>query len=151
MILEPARAESADALADIHASSFDFGWTAEDIAALLASPGGFGFVVRQDGQVRAMLVCRVTAGEAEVLTVAVDPHARRQGMAQALLEAGCAAAAAAGAEAMFLEVAADNPAALGLYDGAGFARVGARPGYYRRGNGAVDAVVMRRDLNSRPA
>jgi [ribosomal protein S18]-alanine N-acetyltransferase len=51
---------------------------------------------------------------------------------------------------MFLEVAADSSGAIALYEGAGFARVGARPGYYARGNNAVDALVMRRDLNSRP-
>ena len=56
----------------------------------------------------------------------------------------------AGAEAMFLEVAADNAAAIALYAGAGgFVRVGARPGYYPRETGAIDALVMRRDLNTK--
>ena len=52
------------------------------------------------------------------------------------------------AEAMFLEVAADNAPAIGLYQSAGFARVGLRKGYYPHPDGAKDALVMRRALNT---
>ena len=48
-----------------------------------------------------------------------------------------------------LEVADDNAGAIALYSGAGFGRVGARRGYYPRETGAVDALVMRRDLNTK--
>jgi ribosomal-protein-alanine N-acetyltransferase len=44
---------------------------------------------------------------------------------------------------LFLEVAADNAAALRLYKGLGFAAVGRRKAYYRRPGGQpVDAVVL---------
>lgn len=56
--------------------------------------------------------------------------------------------ALAGAEACFLEVAADNAAALALYKAAGFQTAGLRPRYYKRAGGEIDALVMRRDLNS---
>jgi [ribosomal protein S18]-alanine N-acetyltransferase len=150
MILEPIGAEDAAALAAVHGRSFEPGWSAADIAALLHAPGGFGLAVREAEQIDGFLIGRAIAGEAEVLTLAVDPAMRRRGLARGLLEAALAAARAAGAEAMFLEVAADNTAAVALYAGAGFTRVGARPGYYRRPSGAIDALVMRRDLNSRP-
>jgi len=148
MTLEPARPSEAAALAEVHARSFETGWSAVDIAALLTAAGGFGLVVREAGAISALMIGRAIAGEAEVLTLAVDPAARRRGLASGLLHAACAAASAAGAEAMFLEVAADNLAAIGLYDGAGFVRVGARAGYYSRANGSADALVLRRDLNS---
>ena len=138
MILEPIGAEAADALAAAHALAFDHG-----------SPGAFALAVRLDDTPRAFILCRAIAGEAEVLTLAVDPLLRRQGVARALLTAAIGAAEAAGADVLFLEVAADNEAALGLYAGAGFVRVGARRGYYRRADGAIDAIAMRRDLNSR--
>ncbi|HZC15639.1 MAG TPA: GNAT family N-acetyltransferase, partial [Caulobacteraceae bacterium] len=76
---------------------------------------------------------------------------RRAGVGRTLVEAAAVIAAAAGARALFLEVASDNDAALALYRSAGFARAGQRPGYYRRGAGAVDALVLRRDLNRPPA
>ncbi len=50
---------------------------------------------------------------------------------------------------MFLEVAAGNAAAIGLYEGAGFQRVGLRRGYYAKSEGpAEDALVLRRPLNT---
>jgi ribosomal-protein-alanine N-acetyltransferase len=150
MMLERIDAADAADLAATHARSFDAPWSAADIEALIASPGGFALAVRDGGRPGGFVLCRAIAGEAEVLTLAVDPDFRRRGLARSLLEAAMIGAKAAGAEAMFLEVAADNAAAIGLYEQAGFARVGTRPGYYHRPAGQVDALVMRRDLNSRP-
>lgn len=147
MTLEPVQAADAPALAAIHARAFDHGWGAGEIAALIASPGGFGLCVRSDGEILGFVLARAIAGEAEILTLAVDPDRRRRGLARGLMAAATAAAQAAGAEAMFLEVAADNAAAIALYRAGGFTQIGSRPGYYRRGEGAADALVMRRDLN----
>jgi ribosomal-protein-alanine N-acetyltransferase len=145
------RAGPADAagMAVVHATSFDGPWSGEEIATLLDGPGGFGLVVREPAArtIIAFILARAIVDEAEVLTLAVDPAHRRSGLGQALVEAAAIAAAAAGARTLFLEVASDNRAALGLYRAAGFARVGQRPAYYRRGAGAVDALVLRRDLN----
>jgi ribosomal-protein-alanine N-acetyltransferase len=119
---------------------------------LLKGPGGFGLVVRDPDTeaVVAFILARAVADEAEVLTLAVDPPHRRSGIGRVLVEAVALNAAAAGARSLFLEVASDNDAALGLYRAAGFSPVGQRPAYYRRGAGAVDALVLRRDLNSPP-
>jgi ribosomal-protein-alanine N-acetyltransferase len=150
MILEPAGAADAEALARAHARSFDTAWTVSDIADLLASPGAFALAARDEDAVRGFILMRAVASEAEVLTLAVDPASRRRGVARALLEAGFAAAAAGGAEAVFLEVAIDNPGAIDLYEGAGFTQAGRRRAYYARsGRAAVDALVLRRTLNSR--
>jgi ribosomal-protein-alanine N-acetyltransferase len=54
-----------------------------------------------------------------------------------------AAAAAAGARDMHLEVSETNEAARALYAGAGFAVSGRRRGYYADGS---DALVLRRAL-----
>ena len=53
-----------------------------------------------------------------------------------------------GADAMFLEVGSDNPAALALYARLGFVHVGMRKGYYRARNSSVDALVLRLSLPS---
>ena len=46
-------------------------------------------------------------------------------------------------------MAADNAAAIALYRSAGFEPVGRRAAYYARPDGpAVDALVLRRTLNS---
>jgi [ribosomal protein S18]-alanine N-acetyltransferase len=143
--VRPIAHEDATALADVHARAFANAWTAEQIADLIVRPEVFGLAA-PDG----FILLRAMAGEAEVLTLAVSPVRRRQGLGRALVSAGLQAARTAGAEAAFLEVAADNEAAIALYEDAGFRRVGLRRGYYSRPGGAIDALVLRRDLNSLP-
>jgi ribosomal-protein-alanine N-acetyltransferase len=116
-------------LAALHKTSFPDPWDQAAIEKLLAGPGVFAFFTL-DGFVLA----RVAGAEAEILTLAVAPEARGQGLGRALLKAAASHAAADGAENIFLEVGADNPAALALYAGLGFARVGQRKGYYEGKN-----------------
>jgi len=152
MKLRPADVSDAVALARAHASAFDAPWPPEAFIELLNSPGAFA-VAAVDHALAGLILMRAIAGEAEVLTLAVEPSHRRRGLARALLQTGLAMARTAGAEAAFLEVAADNPAAIALYREAGFAETGRRGGYYRRQGGpAVDALVLRCTLNgaSRP-
>ena len=111
------------------------------MALQLGQPGAFGFF----DVVGGMLLARVAADEAEILTLAVAPPARRQGRAAALLAAAAARARDAGARAMFLEVATDNAPALALYSTAGFVEVGRRRHYYKGGS---DALVLRLELNA---
>jgi ribosomal-protein-alanine N-acetyltransferase len=148
--LRPANREDSIALAAVHALAFEQPWPPEAFAALLDSPGVFALAAVIGAPV-ALILVRAVAGEAEVLTLAVAPAHRRRGAARALLTAGLDLAAAAGAGTAFLEVAADNAAAIGLYRAAGFDQVGRRPAYYARTGGpAVDAFVLRRALNTTP-
>jgi len=149
MRLRAATAVDAPALAEVHASAFDAPWTAQDLAHFVADRTAFALVAETDaGETVGFILCRLIAGEAEMLTLAVRPAHRRQGVAAALV-AGALGLAAQRAEAMFLEVAVDNPGAIALYERAGFAAVGRRAAYYSRPHGGgVDAVVMRRALNS---
>lgn len=126
-----------DDLAALHAASFDKSWDGPALAALLATPGTFAFHHPQ-----GFVLARAAAGEAEILTLAVAPHARGQGIGRALMIAAANRSQELGAEALFLEVGAANPAALALYARLGFAKVGARKGYY---DGA-DALVLRLPL-----
>jgi [ribosomal protein S18]-alanine N-acetyltransferase len=146
--LRPASAADAAAMARAHAAAFPAPWSAEDILSFAEQPGGFALIADAGPEVAGFILCRVMAGEAEVLTLAVRPDHRRGGVASALVEAA-AAFAAQTAEAMLLEVAEDNPGALALYARIGFRTVGRRAGYYARsGAASVDALVMRRALNS---
>jgi ribosomal protein S18 acetylase RimI-like enzyme len=58
-------------------------------------------------------------------------------VARALLTAGRRHLAGFGCEACYLEVRADNAAAIALYEAEGFHPIGRRPGYYGRGTDAV--------------
>ena len=132
----------------MHARAFEAAWSEAAIRALLESEGVSG-LASADGSGFALV--RVVAGEAELLSLAVDPARRRAGVGAALVEAVAAAAEAAGAAALHLEVAVDNLAAVALYEAAGFGRAGLRRGYYQRANRRADALVMTRVLNSQKA
>ncbi len=139
-----------EALAVLHAQAFDRPWSAAEIETMAAAHGAFGIAAMDGRALLGFILLRALAGEAEVLTIAVDPRRRREGLGRALIEAAAATAAIAGAEEIFLEVAEDNPAAIGLYEQAGYEPVGRRPGYYPRAGRAVDAILLRARLNSAP-
>lgn len=136
-------AADAAQLAALHAEAFDAPWDAQAFAALLAQPGVFA-VVEPDG----FILIRRVLDEAEILTLAVRPGARRAGLGGRLTGRGAVLAAQAGATRLVLEVAEDNPAGRALYDRAGFRAVARRPGYYR--GGQMDALVMERTLTANP-
>ena len=142
---------AAQSLAALHALAFDDAWSIDAFDVLLASPGVFVLEKKAGRRTIGFILCRVAAGEAEILTLATRPDHRRQGVASALVGGAIETAARAGADRLFLEVAEDNAAALGLYARDGFEPVGRRAGYYARGAERVDALVLRRELNRAPA
>ena len=147
MKLRPALPADVPRLAALQAASFEVPWSTQALAATLAGEGGLAFAAEIEGRVEGFVFARVAAGEAEILTIAVDPARRRTGLGERLAAAALEAAQAAGAEAIFLEVATDNPAAIALYEKLGFTAAGRRRAYYlRRAGPRVDALILRRDL-----
>ena len=132
-------------LAALHARCFTLPrpWSAAEFAGFLSDPLAFLLVEGDAG----FLLGRAVAGEAELLTLAVAPEARRRGLGRKLVARFLYQARLRGAVTAFLEVADTNAGARALYAASGFAESGRRKGYYRDGNGAVvDAVVMSRTL-----
>jgi [ribosomal protein S18]-alanine N-acetyltransferase len=138
-----------EALALLHGRCFKTPkpWSAADFAGFIADPLAFLLVEGDAG----ILLGRAIAGEAELLTLAVAPEARRRGLGQALVSRFLYQARLRGAETAFLEVAADNMAAVALYESAGFAVTGRRKAYYLPPNGQrIDALLMARVLIAAP-
>lgn len=129
-------------LAGLHARCFPppEAWGADSLRKLIATPG---CVVSHDET--GLVLLRIAADEAEILTLGVVPEARRQGRGRALLRQAAAGALAAGAERLFIEVAAGNGPAIALYGGSGFVEVGRRRRYYPDGD---DALVMMLSLSA---
>lgn len=138
----------AAALARLHACAFTTPppWSAAAFAALLGDPA----VILQRRR-DSFALWRLAGGEAELLTLAVAPPARRQGRASALLATGEAALRRAGAARIALEVGAGNAAARALYARAGYGLAGRRRGYYRAPDGtADDALILTKTLSPTP-
>lgn len=130
-----------EALARLHGEAFapERGWTAAEFDDLVKLP-----TVHLFERPQAFALVRVVADEAELLTLAVSPAARRQGLADTLMREWMRTLPATSA---FLEVAADNRAAQALYEKHGFVVCGRRKAYYTRpGTASVDALLMQAPL-----
>jgi ribosomal-protein-alanine N-acetyltransferase len=149
-IIRPLAAAEFEQAAALHALCFDDWWDEPTLERLLAMPGALALaaVATPKAPLAGFVLARIAAGEAEILTIAVAPAARGQGLGRGLVEAVAATALAGGATALFLEVAEDNQPALGLYSRLGFRDVGMRPAYYARPAGRIAARILRLDLGT---
>ena len=142
LILSPGP-EDAPVLGAIHAESFHAPWDTAAFEGLLGQAGVFA-IHAPDG----FILCRVVIDEAEILTLAVRPAARRIGLGARLTQAAADFAAQTGAERLFLEVAEDNRAARALYERTGFIQTGRRRNYYAKPDGGrMDALLLTRELS----
>jgi len=117
-------------------------WSEAEFTDLLNNPGCFA-----SGNADCFALIRVTLDEAELLTIATHPRCQRHGLARMCMANWQATALEHGARRAFLEVAADNDAAIALYQTCGYESCGLRPRYYQRsGEMPVDALVLSRAL-----
>lgn len=138
MMLRRAIERDLPTMSALHAASFPEGWTGESLGALMASPGVFAFILIEVSSMPAgFVLARVAADEAEILTLAVRPNARRKGLGRSLMKAAAAQARKMGAQTMFLEVGEMNAPARALYQSLGFEVSGHRKDYYGRETGLV--------------
>lgn len=138
--------EQAGQIANLHAELFNPAWSEESVRALLDHPASTAFMAMVGGAPKTcvgFVMAQLAADEAEILTIGVAKDWQRKGIGKRLIEGAARAAQRAEAKKLFLEVAADNDAAMELYRSAGFLGIGLRRGYYARSGGAaVDAVTL---------
>jgi ribosomal-protein-alanine N-acetyltransferase len=151
-MLRRALQSDVDVLAAIHAAAFPpaEAWSCDVFGLQLAMPNVFTLLhqpgLHESGlhESGGLIMVRVAADEAEILTLAVVPTMRRGGIGLALLRQATGLAATFGARTVFLEVSVINVAARALYTKVGFARAGLRRHYY---SDRSDALVLRLDLD----
>jgi [ribosomal protein S18]-alanine N-acetyltransferase len=115
-------------------------WSQEALENSLENKGTLALVSEQDGEVTGLIVGAKVGDEGEILNLAVKDGCRRKGVGKTLVEEILVPWAASNLGRIFLEVRESNSAALELYDGLGFRRVGRRAKYYR--NPEEDALVL---------
>jgi [ribosomal protein S18]-alanine N-acetyltransferase len=132
----------------LQVARFGMRWRETDIRDLLRSDAmtGFAYCARHPGGPSRMdgyILFRTMADEGEILSMAVHPRSRRQGIARSLLSRAFGDMRAARVNRVFLEVSAANRAARRFYLTTGFRLVGQRRGYYAtKLNGGQDALVL---------
>jgi ribosomal-protein-alanine N-acetyltransferase len=137
--------DQAGAIAALHTQLFDPPWDEAGIRALLDHPASTAFVAMIGNPKTAVgfVMGQLAADEAEILSIGVAKEWQRKGIGRRLVDGLARAVARAEVKRVFLEVAADNAAALALYRRLGFAEQGRRTGYYaRKGGPAVDALKL---------
>jgi ribosomal-protein-alanine N-acetyltransferase len=138
--------EQAAEIARLHAKLFSPPWTEEAVRALLDHPASTAFLAVVGGAPKTsvgFVMAQLAADEAEILSIGVEPEWQRKGVGRRLVEGVARAVQRAEAKKLFLEVAADNDAALELYRRTGFLGTGLRRGYYERpGAAPVDALTL---------
>lgn len=150
--IEAATDPDPGQLADIHAEGFPHAWTAADIAKLLNDDTVYAAIARRDSAFGSrnpvgFVLARLAADEAEILSIAVSTRYRRAGVGRKLMEDVLRHLFRERISRLFLEVDAENQAAVALYRKLGFKTVGERAGYYREGREKpATALVMRYDL-----
>ncbi|HEX7341305.1 MAG TPA: ribosomal protein S18-alanine N-acetyltransferase [Rhodanobacteraceae bacterium] len=139
-----ARAADLDALVALEQASF----VTDRVSRVqyrrhLDSASAEVLVAMHDGDMAgaAMVFFRRGTQTARLYSLAVATAARGQGVGKALLEAAERVARRRGCRGLRLEVRVDNPAAMALYERAGYVPMGRREGYYEDG---ADALCYRR-------
>ena len=145
----PLSVGDASACAVLHRAAFPRGWSVAEFETLIVAQNTRGdgrFAVDSD-ELLAFVLSRIAADEAEILTIATTKLVQRKGLAGDLLKDHIETLQRAGMRKLFLDVAADNIAALALYRKFGFVKVGERPAYYCRfDSGVTVAYVMGLEL-----
>ena len=118
-------------------------WSRELFVDEIGHPFSYYLVAEDGGEIVGYAGLRAApenADQGDIQTLAVVPQLRGQGLGRELLGQLIHEAQNRGVNALFLEVRADNPVAIALYDSVGFHEIDRRHGYYQPDG--VDAVVM---------
>lgn len=96
--------------------------------------GEFFLIAKVRRRIAGYVAARLFEERAEVVSIAVDPAYRGEGLGAAMLECTLERLAGAGAVSVELMVRVDNKAAIRFYRRFGFRRAGRVAGYYEDGH-----------------
>lgn len=138
----PLNRENISAAHNVEKSSLEAPWSESELALLIGSDDKYYYTALTDDKVIGIAGFYRVLDECMITNVAVDEAYRRNGVADSLLSYLLAEAIGCGCTFATLETAADNTAAIALYEKHGFIKNGRRKGYYH-GN---DALLFRKEL-----
>ena len=134
-------------------------WSADQWQDFCARPESVGFAATgsddPSSSLEAVLIAQVLDQEAEIITLAVHPEKRRQGLARCLIEELTKTIANNlppnnPKRRILLEVAESSFPARQLYESMGFQVFHRRPGYYpdyyKGRSGSADALLMEKRM-----
>jgi ribosomal-protein-alanine N-acetyltransferase len=144
-LVRPLAEADLDRVMEIELEAYPHPWT-RGIFADCLRVGYQCWGLQADASLVGYCILTHAANEAHLLNLCVAPSWQRRGLGGILLEHVVRLALAHGCESIFLEVRPSNRDAIRLYQRSGFTVIGKRPGYYSKGAGREDAIVMRLKL-----
>lgn len=137
-----ATAQDIDAVFRIESQSFPVPWKREFFESELQASGRLNLVAKRDGRVVAYVFAMWFFDEMHVNKIAVEPDARRLGIADALMARCIAFARKQKVASISLEVRTTNDGAQSFYRHLGFIPTYTRPRYYPDGESAVVMTLI---------
>lgn len=131
-------------IAQLETLCFSDPWSERSIASEAENELSLWLVYEQGGEVLGYVGSQSVPPESDMMNLAVAPQARKQGIAQALVQELMQVLHSRGMESLTLEVRVSNAPAIALYTKLGFEIIGRRPRYYV--NPKEDAFIMRKEL-----
>ena len=130
-------------IANLEKLCFSDPWSENSIASELDNKLAFWLVAADGDRVAGYIGSQTVMDETDMMNVAVHPDFRRQGIAEALVNALVENLQKMGSHCLTLEVRASNIPAITLYEKLGFSEIGRRKNYYR--NPREDALILRKE------
>jgi ribosomal-protein-alanine N-acetyltransferase len=135
-----ARPEDLDAIEAIENTVFDSDRLSRRSLRRYIGAGSVSMLVAHESRAitgYALIGFRRGSIKGRLYSIAVDRERAGRGLGRALLQACEAETRRRECESLLLEVRADNPRAIALYEKAGYQRTGAEPDYYEDGATAL--------------
>ncbi|WP_375608038.1 MULTISPECIES: ribosomal protein S18-alanine N-acetyltransferase [unclassified Bartonella] len=145
--IAPLQVHDSAALHQIHQYCFTLAWKKQAFDNFLTDHSIFGykvFLIDRPDQILGFCLCRLILDEAEIITIAVHPHYRQQGIGTLLVDRTVCHLHNKRAIKLFLEVETTNLSALNLYQRFEFQKISKRLAYYPSKNGRGDAIIMQK-------
>ncbi len=147
----PASLSDLEQIMVIERVSFAYPWTEGMVRSELNdAPLSFSYVTRdlEKNQIIAYVFMRVLYDELHLLSIAVDPAWRRQGIGEALIALVLETVREKNLKRITLEVRISNRSACQLYRKFGFKEVGIRRKYYCKPT--ENGLVFQYDVEAQP-
>ncbi len=134
--------EEASLLTHIHQRAFDRGWDEVSFLSFLQDKTLHTLVCEINGEITGFILYRLLPEEAEIMTLAVDPHHQNKGIGSTLVEITLEDCLEKKVNNIFLEVAKSNTKAQKIYKQHGFKVVSIRQEYYVFSDNRTDDALI---------
>ncbi|MET3560076.1 ribosomal-protein-alanine N-acetyltransferase [Bartonella japonica] len=145
--ISPLQVDDSASLCQIHQHCFIPAWGKQAFDDFLTDHSIFGYkasLIEQADKILGFCLCRLIIDEAEIITIAVHPYFRQQGIGSLLIDSTLHHLHHKRAIKLFLEVEETNFSALKLYQSFEFQKISKRRAYYQGENSHTDAIIMQK-------